>query len=195
MKILKGDAGNVDLSGPIKLTDDQKKRFINYFQERCQVIEVEETKKFREKRTGEKFFTREWAIEEDVILHNLTLTPKQMMEKLRRSEMSVDMRRSEVIGPILVFANEIGLEICEENIEEIVIAFRKKKIDEKEERKRARQEERNKIKQIDIDIKSLESLKNRLKELSFLKRSIPEQYSEEEVEKVIKEIKRIQNLR
>jgi len=142
MKILRGDQWNVDFSGPIKLDEDQKKKFFAFLRkELFASVTEEETDEFRSDRIGDKIFGKEWGDPKELaLIFNITETNDDLVRKLGRSWMSIDMRRGYLIPQILEEAKKKKVDILKVNLEKFISDFLKeheKEIIRKREAKKA----------------------------------------------------------
>jgi len=169
MKILRGDNQNIDFERPLELNNDQIIKFIDYFKNNFYFIETEEFKFPRTERIGDKFFTKEWASEEDSLLFDISMNTEDMAKSLGRSWMSVDIRRGHIMPKILNYADKKGVDIYKVDIKELIEEYRKEHQEElfkkKEERKaenRTKKEEEKEYLQLKQDIPKFEALINSL---------------------------------
>jgi|TARA_Y100000310_G_C20568544_1_gene756818 hypothetical protein len=160
MKILRGDNLNIDFEKPLKLSSEQFEKFKNYLQKFFEFIETEECESFRQERLGDKFFSREWMIEEDALLFDITQTNEILVKKLGRTWMSIDMRRGSMVPEILSFAKEKKVDIYKVNIKKLISQYQ--------------EEHRNKIlERRESKVKRRTNKKKWEGELNILKEEVP----------------------
>ena len=108
MKILYYESGDVDLDGPIHMTEAQRKRFIEFFRKLLpgEVEVVEKAEVEREFGDREAKPKRWKPAELDLLLGGV---PNAVVaQKLSRSEMSVRMRRGEFPPAFFVWLKKKG---------------------------------------------------------------------------------------
>lgn len=162
MKLRIGDKGNVDFDLPVAMTEDQKKKFIDFLRKMFAVVKVEQTDSFRTERIGDKFFMKEWTSEEYAMLLELEDTNK-VAEMLGRSWMSVDIKRGSFIPDFLAWTSQKGKDPLKDDVKELIKEFMKEKEQEiisKRERK----------KQFRLKLKEIEMLKEELQYLDSEKK-------------------------
>ena len=157
MKIYIGDKGNVDFDAPIKVTDEQAQKIINFFKKlyREDIVKIDTSSEFRSDRLGDKLFQRRWNTEEYVALLELDKDTDELSEELGRTWMSIDIKRGEWIPKFLSWARVNNKNFIEGNIKEII----KEYFGYLEKQKRLRKEEKRKR---NLKKKRLESERKRL---------------------------------
>tara|TARA_Y100000310_G_C20683511_1_gene817543 strand:+ start:2717 stop:3346 length:630 start_codon:yes stop_codon:yes gene_type:complete len=151
MKILIGDKGNIDFDSPVKMSDEQQKRFIEFLHSMFKVVKVEKTDEFRTERIGDKFFMKEWTSEEYATLLEIENTDK-VAEMLGRTWMSVDIKRGGFIPDFLAWTSQKGKDPLKDDIKSLIKEFMK----EKEHEILFRREKRKDIKRKQKEIERLQ---------------------------------------
>ncbi|MEM2936692.1 MAG: hypothetical protein QW231_05910 [Candidatus Bathyarchaeia archaeon] len=98
MKILIGHRGGVDFDEPLKLSEDQRQKFIEFIKTLFDpsVVDVIQKRTPRIKRLGEKLFQVRWSRNEYALLLG-TDSNEVLTEKLGRSWMSVVIKRGDLL--------------------------------------------------------------------------------------------------
>lgn len=108
MKILVYDSGYIDIEAPIYMSDEQREKFIEFFEKMfpndVEVVEKEEkSKEFGEREINLKA----WTIDE----YELLLSPnsnEDLAFKMDRTEMSVKMQRGYFVPTFLAWLKKKG---------------------------------------------------------------------------------------
>lgn len=130
MKILIGDKWGVDFDAPIKMSSEQKDKFISFLKTLFSVVEEEYTGELRVNRIGDKLFMKEWTPAELALLLEVETKDTDMVaEELGRSWMSVDIKRGEFIPKYLAWVRERGIDLLSANTKELIKEFMKEKQD------------------------------------------------------------------
>lgn len=130
MKILIGDKWGVDFDAPIKMSSEQKDKFIGFLKTLFSVVEEEYTGELRVDRIGDKLFMKEWTPAELALLLEVETKDTDMVaEELGRSWMSVDIKRGEFIPKYLAWVRERGIDLLSANTKELIKEFMKEKQD------------------------------------------------------------------
>tara|TARA_Y100000310_G_scaffold333512_1_gene411220 strand:+ start:368 stop:991 length:624 start_codon:yes stop_codon:yes gene_type:complete len=148
MNILIGDKGNVDFDSPVKMTDNQQQKFIEFLRSIFSVIKLEKTQEFRTERIGDKFFMKEWTGDEYAALLEIEETDK-VAEMLGRSWMSVDIKRGGFIPDFLAWTSEKGKDPLKDDVKSLIKDFMKEKEQELLSRREKKKELRKKQKEIE----------------------------------------------
>jgi hypothetical protein len=135
-KLLIGDKNHIDFASPIKLNDEQLKKFMTFLNDMFAVVQIQNVINFRNDRIGDKFFSVRWDSEEYAVLAKIDINTRKVSEMLGRSWMSVDIKRGSIIPDLLTWLKKNGKTPTSENIEE----FLKTKDAEKTVRKQKRLE-------------------------------------------------------
>jgi len=188
MIILRGDNENVDFERPLRLEKEQLERFINYFKESFYFIEVVEMDSSRSKRIGDKFFIRDWSVEEDSLLFDITKTTEEVPKMLGRSWMSVDIRRGQVIPQILDFARKEEVDIYKVDIKKLIEKYRKEHQEEILSKRKERSEELRKKRERE---KEYDQLKQDIPKFEALIDSPISQITKEELEEKKRRLKEL----
>lgn len=109
MKILIGDAGNIDFDAPVKMNEAELLDFINFLKIDIgySVIERVNSEELRTQRLGSKRFMKYWSDAELEELLSL-YTIEELTEKLGRTWMSVDIKRGIVVLYYRTWMNNNG---------------------------------------------------------------------------------------
>lgn len=130
MKILIGDRGNVDFDSPIQMSTDQKDRFIDFLKTLFSVVEEEYSDEIRSERIGDKFFMKDWSVDEYAKLLEVdTKTTERLSEELGRTWMSVDIKRGDFIPEYLFWTQKKGVDLLSSNTKELIKEFLKENED------------------------------------------------------------------
>lgn len=192
MKILLGDKGNIDFEDPVKMDDDQQKKFFTFLQNMFKVVKFERVDEFRTERIGDKFFMREWTFEEYANLLEIEDTDK-VAEILGRSWMSVDIKRGGFIPYFLAWTSQKGKDPLKEDVKPLIKEFMKDHKELIENRSRKRKNIRKIKKEIESLGERIQVLnsKNRRKHLEKLKNF--GQFTEDIDDFIKKEAKKLSN--
>jgi molecular chaperone DnaK (HSP70) len=148
--ILKGDYGNIDFASPIKLSDNERKKFLEFLRKRFYSVREEEVSTFRFERLGDKSFSKEWEEEEFQILLNLEMDNEEASKLLGRSWMSVEMKRMYYIPEMMEYAEKKGVNLfkaSKSELKNLISDYMKEHENEIKKRRDERIEERREIKQ------------------------------------------------
>lgn len=164
MKILIGDNNNVDFDFPVLMTDDQRTKFVDFLKTIFSVVKVEETEEFRTERIGDKFFMREWTLEEYEVLLDTGKTTNEVAEMLGRTWMSADIKRGGFIPDFLAWTSQKGKDILKDDLKILIKEFmeeRKNEILSRRERRKERRSKEKEIKELYDELHGLDSRKRR----------------------------------
>lgn len=120
MKVLRDGNGKVDLDAPVDATDEQKNKFIEFFRENFDEVEVEEVKEPDMEGGGGESNQKSWTVEDRKVLLQ-TNSNEEAAEKLDRSKMSVQMKRGSFQPEFLRWAKEQNYAKPIENLTEDMI--------------------------------------------------------------------------
>ena len=145
MKILRGNNYHVDFNKRIKMTEEQKKRFIEFMKslfDETTVI-VKESERIRDNRLGTKTFQPRWEDAERKFLLYGTYDLETLQEKIGRGGMGVSLKRGQILPKFtnwLLMKNgkldgEITKDLIEKFLEEQTLNKKKKREERKEKKK------------------------------------------------------------
>lgn len=123
MKILLGNKWNVDFDAPIRMSEDQRRKFINFIRTLFSVVEEIRAEEYRSERLGDRYFFRKWTYEEYAVLADITKSTSTVADELGRSWMSVDIKRGTVMPDLLQWAFKNNKDLLKGNIRELVKEF------------------------------------------------------------------------
>lgn len=189
MKILIGDKGNVDFDGPIQMTPEQKKKFIDFMKNLFAVVIEEESDKIRIGRLGDKFFARKWTPEERGLLLEIRDIEK-VSKELGRSWMSVDIKRGQFIPEFMRWVDSNGYDIVKDDTKKLIEEFMEEKEREKEKKRKQRQVKRNNLRMLNQELKNLKEKHRAIEVLIRSGMKAPNDKGLFEIERKIKEIKK-----
>ncbi|KXB00510.1 hypothetical protein AKJ41_04005 [candidate division MSBL1 archaeon SCGC-AAA259O05] len=95
----------VDLEAPIQMTEEQRRKFNHFFEERFDRVTIEEVKE--ESPPGPKGGVGKWTLDH----YSLLLGSKdneEIAEEIGKSEMSVRMKRGSFVPDFMAWAKEKG---------------------------------------------------------------------------------------
>lgn len=151
MRILVGHNGNVDFDEPVRLTAGQRTKFLAFMKSMFLVVETEEGEEIRADRLGDRMFMREWSSRELRYLLSIEDTETRC-RALGRSWMSVDLKSGEFIPEFLEWAHAKGYDILKKDAKKLIGEFLEEKRILIDERKRDRKAQRQRLKQLEIDL-------------------------------------------
>lgn len=121
MKVLQDENGRVDFDAPVDVTDKQKNKFIEFFKENFENVEVEDTKEpDRDVDSDGDNNQKSWTVKDRKVLLK-TNSNEEAAEQLDRSKMSVQMKRGSFQPEFLQWAKDQGYAKPLENLSEDMI--------------------------------------------------------------------------
>jgi len=156
MEILRGDKLNVDLARPIKLSELQRERLVNFLRDMFYYVELKEVNIFRGSRIGEKAFMKEWEDKEYELLLKIDESNEEVVRKLGRSWMSIEMKRLDFIPEMLEYAAKKGVDIYKVDIKELVKDYLNEHKEEIFKRKKERKREVYELRELKEEKEMLE---------------------------------------
>lgn len=121
MKVLQDENGRVDFDTPVDVTDKQKNKFIEFFKENFENVEVEDTKEpDRDVDSDGDNNQKSWTVKDRKVLLK-TNSNEEAAEQLDRSKMSVQMKRGSFQPEFLQWAKDQGYAKPLENLSEDMI--------------------------------------------------------------------------
>ena len=191
MRILLGTKKRVDFEAPIKASECQREKLINFFKSIFDenVVKEEplgENKEFRFKRLGDKPGPRypRWIKEEKAVLLNFKIEDDAEIAKLiGRSETAVYMARGPAIARFMSWTGDKNISDKEilEDIRELIEEFLN--YEEEQKRKRRKEKKDRNVLRKKIDEKVI-SLRKKLNSQKLLKNLKP---NNKEIDEAIKE--------
>ena len=146
MKILRGNNYHVDFNKRIKMTEEQKKRFIEFMKSLFDetTVKEKESERIRDDRLGAKRFPSKWEDAERKFLLDSRYDLETVQEKIGRGGMGVIIERGSILPKftnwILMNYGEIKGEPTEQQVKEFLEEETLKKKKEREERKEKKKE-------------------------------------------------------
>ena len=166
MRILIGDKDHVDFDSPVKMTEKQMDKFIDFMKSIFSVVKKEPCDKFRTDRIGDKLFFCEWDPDELKLLWEIK-DNDHLCQDLGRTWMSVDIKRGDFYQPFMKWINEAGHDLAKEDVKKLIEEFLKEQEIEKLIRKDKRQNIKKQIKNLN---KKLNANKEKLKRQKWFKK-------------------------
>jgi len=156
MKILRSDAGNVDFQAPIELTPEQRNKLISFMSNLFESVTILSVDEFRSERIGDKIFSREWDDPKELaLLFKVDEINEDIVRKLGRSWMSVNMRRGFLIPQILSEASKKKVDLLKVDLEEFIRDYLKEHQEEIMKKREAKTSENIKLKKEKEEFNSL----------------------------------------
>lgn len=107
MRVYVYDSGRVDFEAPIWMTDEQREEFIQFFKKTVRDVEVKDVEEAKGVFGSEDAEYREWTVDDYYEL--LSSDPNAVVaRKLRRTEMSIVMKRGEFVPEFYVWLKAKG---------------------------------------------------------------------------------------
>lgn len=165
MRILRGNNLNVDFKSQIEMGAEKREKFIDFLKTLFYTVSQEEVKEFRSDRIGDKLFMKEWTVEELALIFKIDEVNEELVKKLGRTWMSVDMKRGMLIPQILEEAKNKKVDILKIDLKKFIQDFLdahkeellKHRI-EKSEEKRKLKEEAEELEKLPEEISKEEKL-------------------------------------
>ena len=166
MRILRGDNWNVDFEHPISMTDEERKKFIKFLETLFYSVNEEEVAGFRSERLGDKLFGRGWDDPKEIaLLFKIDEVNEEVVKKLGRTWMSIDMRRGDIMPQIIDYAKKEGVDLLKVNLEKFIEKYLKehkeetvKKREGKKAENRKEKEEKEELLRLKEEIPKFEKL-------------------------------------
>jgi len=151
MKILIGHKGNVDFDEPIKMTNEQKEKFIHFMTSMFFFVEEDVMTMLRKDRVGSRAeWPRDWSEEELALLYDLGKDTNEISEILGRTWMSVDLKRGDFIVDFQKWLSEKGFVMKKvEDVKDLIDKFLKEKEKIKIKKRLDKKEFRDRLKEIE----------------------------------------------
>lgn len=112
MKILHSEDGRVDLENPVYMEEDQLNDFVTFLKgllgEQISIQEVNEKERFIKREGGSG--NKSWNEDELILLLNTKVAGPELIKKLKRSAMAIDMKRAQFVPEFVSWAKSKGFE-------------------------------------------------------------------------------------
>jgi len=192
MKILRSDAGNVDFQAPIELTPEQRNKLISFMSNLFESVTILSVDEFRSERIGDKIFSREWDDPKELaLLFKVDEINEDIVRKLGRSWMSVNMRRGFLIPQILSEASKKKVDLLKVDLEEFIRDYLKEHQEEIMKKREAKTSENIKLKKEKEEFNSL--MKENFTTLRNMAKMFPDKFRIEDIEKREKRLEELKD--
>ncbi len=158
VRLLRGNRRGVDFAQPIRMTEAQRSRFLNFLRDMFAVVEEEEVTEFRSERLGEKSFPRRWTSRELALLVEVK-DVAQVAELLGRTWISVTIKRGGHVAEFLQWVKAQGHNLATEDIRELIDEFLEERRRMQMERRRAQAEGKKKLRRLERELDRLRRLR------------------------------------
>ncbi len=138
MNILVGDWEHIDFDGPVKLSETDREKFIEFLKKELgfAIVEVEEVEESRTKRIGDYLPQRPWTRREISLVIYSNERIEELREKLGRTWMSINIPRGRWLLAYGIFEKKNGFKTkTRESVDAFIDEYFKKKEDERKARK------------------------------------------------------------